>query len=103
VPGLGHVGLDLAVLLQGNPDMLRIELGLDACVAVHTRQLCAESIPGLNWILPWYVLSGNYTFSDICERQQQNQQQQQQQQQQVHGGNVNDMDTPEDYVETALS
>ena len=71
VPGVGHVGLDLAVLIEGNPDMLRIQLGLDACVALPSHQMCAESIPGLNRILPWYVLSGNYTFSDICEQHQQ--------------------------------
>jgi len=69
VPGVGHIGLDLAVLIEGNPDMLRIQLGLDACIAMPSRTLCAESIPGLNRILPWYVLSGNYTFSDICEQE----------------------------------
>ena len=68
VPGVGHIGMDLAVMIEGNPDMLRIKLGLDACIALPSHQLCAESIPGLNMILPWYVLSGNYTFSDICEQ-----------------------------------
>jgi len=67
VPTLGHVGLDLVVLMEGNPDMLKVKLGLDACAVVHDRQVCASSIPGLNLILPWYVLQGNYTFGDYCE------------------------------------
>ena len=76
VPGVGHIGMDLAVMIEGNPDMLEIKLGLDACIALPSHQLCAESIPGLNMILPWYVLSGNYTFSDVCEKNDKQEQQQ---------------------------
>ena len=28
--------------------------------------ICASSIPGLNQILPWYVLEGTYSFGNIC-------------------------------------
>ena len=67
VPGLGHVGLDVAVLVSGNLDSLTLKIGLNACVALVQRTICASSIPGLNAILPWYVLSGTYKFGDICE------------------------------------
>ena len=30
------------------------------------HEVCASQIPGLNTILPWYVLSGTYSFGDIC-------------------------------------
>ena len=67
VPGLGHVGLDVAVLVTGNLDSLTLKIGLNACVALASRTVCASSIPGLNAILPWYVLSGTYKFGDICD------------------------------------
>jgi len=68
VPTLGHVGLDAAVLITGNPDSLTLKIGLNACVQLATTNtMCASSIPGLNKILPWYVLSGTYSFGDICK------------------------------------
>jgi hypothetical protein len=67
VPTIGHVGLDAAVLITGNPDSLTLKIGLNACVQLPTTGLlCASSIPGLHTILPWYVLSGTYSFGDIC-------------------------------------
>ena len=66
VPGLGHIGLDVAVLVTGNLDSLTLKIGLNACVAVAQKTICASSIPGLNTILPWYVLSGMYHFGDVC-------------------------------------
>jgi hypothetical protein len=67
IPGLGHVGMDVAVSIAGNPDMLSIKIGLNACLAFATHIICAESIPGLNLILPWYILHGTYSFGDWCE------------------------------------
>lgn len=66
VPGVGHVGVDVAVLIVGNPDMLTLKVGLNACVAIASKMVCASSIPGLDTILPWYVLSGTYSFGDVC-------------------------------------
>lgn len=66
VPGLGHLGVDVAVLVTGNLDSLTLKIGLNACVALASRTVCASSIPGLNAILPWYILSGTYKFGDIC-------------------------------------
>jgi hypothetical protein len=67
VPTIGHVGLDAAVLITGNPDSLTLKIGLNACIQLPgSSLLCASSIPGLHKILPWYVLSGTYSFGDIC-------------------------------------
>ena len=66
VPTLGHAGLDVAVLIAGNPDQLTLRIGLDACVVVRTHTICASSIPGLQTFLPWWILSGTYSFGDIC-------------------------------------
>lgn len=66
VPSVGHVGVDAAVLIYGNPDSLTLKIGLNACVALASKQVCASSIPILNRVLPWYVLSGTYSFGDIC-------------------------------------
>ena len=66
VPTIGHVGIDAAVLISGNPDQLTLKIGLNACAQLTTHQLCASSIPGISNILPWYVLSGTYSFGDIC-------------------------------------
>ena len=66
VPGVGNAGVDVAVLIMGNPDMLTLKVGLNACVALANKMLCASSIPFLNSILPWYVLSGTYSFGDVC-------------------------------------
>ena len=66
VPGLGHVGVDAAVLIAGNPDQLTLKVGLNACIAVRQEFVCASAIPGLNTILPWWILSGTYSFGDIC-------------------------------------
>jgi len=66
VPTIGHVGLDAAILIVGNPDKLTLKIGLNACAQLTSHQLCASSIPGLSNVLPWYVLSGTYTFGDVC-------------------------------------
>ena len=66
VPSIGHVGVDATVLIAGNPDRLTLKVGLNACVALKHKNLCASSIPALKKILPWYVLSGTYSFGDIC-------------------------------------
>lgn len=67
IPGIGNVGLDVAVLIAGNPDMLRLKIGLNACAQLSTdHQMCASEIPGVSSILPWYVLKGTYSFGDIC-------------------------------------
>mmetsp|Transcript_8693 Transcript_8693/g.11515 ORF Transcript_8693/g.11515 Transcript_8693/m.11515 type:complete len:211 (-) Transcript_8693:270-902(-) len=66
VPGFGHVGVDVAVYISGNPSTLILKIGLNACAALAQSTVCASSIPGLNMILPWYVLSGVYSFGDIC-------------------------------------
>ncbi len=67
VPGVGNVGLDVAVLIAGNPDMLRLKIGLNACAQLSTdHQMCASSIPGISSIFPWYILKGTYSFGDIC-------------------------------------
>ncbi|KAL7562571.1 hypothetical protein ACA910_015448 [Epithemia clementina (nom. ined.)] len=67
VPGLGHAGVDVAIYIAGNPDDLLMKIGLNACVVTTYRTICASSIPGLNMIFPWWVLSGTYHFGDICE------------------------------------
>lgn len=68
VPGVGNVGLDVAVLIAGNPDRLRLKIGLNACAQLSTdHQVCASSIPGVSNILPWYVLKGAYSFGDVCQ------------------------------------
>mmetsp|Transcript_35129 Transcript_35129/g.64631 ORF Transcript_35129/g.64631 Transcript_35129/m.64631 type:complete len:207 (-) Transcript_35129:332-952(-) len=67
VPTIGHLGVDAAVLIAGNPDHLTLKIGLNACVVVHDKNICASSVPGLNKVLPWYVLSGTYSFGDICD------------------------------------
>mmetsp|Transcript_38110 Transcript_38110/g.92697 ORF Transcript_38110/g.92697 Transcript_38110/m.92697 type:complete len:258 (-) Transcript_38110:259-1032(-) len=67
VPAVGHLGVDAAVLITGNPDSLTLKIGLNACVALAHKMMCASDIPGLNAILPWYVLSGTYSFGDICQ------------------------------------
>ena len=70
VPTVGHVGIDAAVLFTGNPDSLTLKIGLDGCIQLPTSSLlCASRIPGLNKILPWYVLSGTYSFGDICKNE----------------------------------
>jgi len=67
VPGVGNVGLDAAVLIVGNPDMLRLKIGLNACAQLSTdHQVCASSMPGVSNILPWYILKGTYSFGDVC-------------------------------------
>lgn len=68
VPGVGNVGVDVAVLIAGNPDKLRLKVGLNACAQLSTdHQLCASGIPGLSNILPWYILEGTYSFGDVCQ------------------------------------
>mmetsp|Transcript_49863 Transcript_49863/g.149934 ORF Transcript_49863/g.149934 Transcript_49863/m.149934 type:complete len:212 (-) Transcript_49863:108-743(-) len=67
VPTVGHLGVDAAVLIAGNPDKLTLKVGLNACMAISGhKNLCASSVPGLNKVLPWYVLSGTYSFGEIC-------------------------------------
>jgi hypothetical protein len=66
VPGIGSVGVDMAVLIFGNVDALTLEIGLNACAMVHTHEICASAIPGLNRILPWWILQGTYSFGHVC-------------------------------------
>ena len=67
VPVVGSMGLDADVLIYGNPDQLTIKVGLNACTVVASHTICASSVPGLNAILPWWILSGTYSFGDVCE------------------------------------
>jgi hypothetical protein len=66
VPTIGHVGVDAAVLILGNVDQLTLKVGLNACAVLRERNICASAIPGLHTILPWWVLSGTYSFGDLC-------------------------------------
>lgn len=66
VPTIGSLGVDVAVSISGNPDQLTLMVGLNACTQLHTHTVCASSVPGLNRILPWWVLSGTYAFGDMC-------------------------------------
>jgi hypothetical protein len=66
VPTVGHFGVDVAVLIFGNPDNLSVKVGLNACMAAGQHQFCASSVPGLTNILPWYVLKGTYSFGHYC-------------------------------------
>jgi len=70
VPGMVNVGLDATVLILGNLDQLTLKVGLNACAGVHNREICASSIPGLNKILPWWILNGTYAFGDLCEQEE---------------------------------
>lgn len=66
VPSAGHFGVDVAVLIFGNPDMLSVKVGLNACLAAGSHEFCASAVPGLTNIFPWYVLSGTYSFGNYC-------------------------------------
>lgn len=66
VPMVGHLGVDVAIKISGNPDSLTLKVGLNACAALAHKIVCASAIPGLSNILPWYVLSGTYSFGDVC-------------------------------------
>lgn len=70
VPYLGSFGIDVAVVIAGNPDRLRLKVGLNACLQVHTSEVCASNVPGLNSEFPWYILKGDYSFGDICHSTQ---------------------------------
>jgi len=67
VPGIGHLGLDVDVLISGNVDQLTIKVGLNACMAVGDHMVCANAIPGVNQFLPWWILEDTYSFGDICD------------------------------------
>ena len=67
VPSLGHLGVDAVILVQGNPDRLTLNVGMDACLAMGRRHVCAEAVPALADVLPWWILKGTYTFGHICE------------------------------------
>eukprot|EP00542_Grammatophora_oceanica_P010039 CAMPEP_0194047132 /NCGR_PEP_ID=MMETSP0009_2-20130614/23578_1 /TAXON_ID=210454 /ORGANISM="Grammatophora oceanica, Strain CCMP 410" /LENGTH=130 /DNA_ID=CAMNT_0038692657 /DNA_START=288 /DNA_END=680 /DNA_ORIENTATION=- len=66
VPGVTALGVDVAVLVSGNPDELTLQVGLNACASVHTKEICASSIPGLDLVLPWWMLKGTYSFGNVC-------------------------------------
>ena len=53
VPTIGHVGIDVVVVIFGNPDKLTLKIGLNACAELTSHELCASSIPGISNILPW--------------------------------------------------
>lgn len=67
VPPVGSLGVDVTVLIMGNPDILMLEVGLNACLETPHHEICASSIPGLNTILPWYILNGTYSFGNACD------------------------------------
>ena len=67
IPGVMNLGLDVDVLLEGNIDQLTVKVGLNACAGIHNHQVCAESLPILHNILPWWILNGTYSFGDACE------------------------------------
>lgn len=66
VPEIGHIGVDAVVDVAGTPDLLLLNVGLDACVALRHKFICAESLPYLNDMFPWWIVSGNYSFGDYC-------------------------------------
>eukprot|EP00980_Cylindrotheca_fusiformis_P018927 scaffold6322_cov59-Cylindrotheca_fusiformis.AAC.23 len=66
VPSAGNFGVDVAVLIYGNPDMLSVKVGLNACLAAGPHEFCASAVPGLTKIFPWYVLAGTYSFGHYC-------------------------------------
>ena len=68
VPHLGNLGVDAAVLIDGNPDKLTLKVGLNACVAAGKKDICASDIPFLNRILPVYILHGTYSFGHVCNK-----------------------------------
>jgi len=73
IPGVGNVGVDVAVLIAGNPDVLRLKVGLNACAQTSTdHQVCASAIPGISSILPWYILKGTYSFGGVCSGNRKN-------------------------------
>jgi len=67
VPTIGHVGIDVVVVIFGNPDKLTLKIGLNACAELTSHELCASSIPGISNILPWFVLNSVYSFGTMCE------------------------------------
>jgi len=66
VPQLGHLGIDAVVAIAGNPDRLFLKVGLDACLVVRERFICAESLPYLDTAFPWWIMNGTYHFGDFC-------------------------------------
>ena len=67
VPSVGSLGVDVTVLILGNPDTIMLQVGLNACLQAPRRQICASSIPGFNKMLPWYILNGTYSFGNACD------------------------------------
>jgi hypothetical protein len=67
VPTIGHLGVDVSVYIGGNIDSLRLKVGLNACAVLgDDHSVCASSVPGLNQILPFWVLKGTYSFGNVC-------------------------------------
>eukprot|EP00584_Thalassiosira_punctigera_P017645 CAMPEP_0172555072 /NCGR_PEP_ID=MMETSP1067-20121228/57837_1 /TAXON_ID=265564 ORGANISM="Thalassiosira punctigera, Strain Tpunct2005C2" /NCGR_SAMPLE_ID=MMETSP1067 /ASSEMBLY_ACC=CAM_ASM_000444 /LENGTH=192 /DNA_ID=CAMNT_0013343577 /DNA_START=76 /DNA_END=654 /DNA_ORIENTATION=+ len=66
LPHLGSFGVDTTVVIAGNPDRLRLKVGLNACSQVHHKEICLSDIPGLTSEFPWYILEDDYSFGDIC-------------------------------------
>jgi hypothetical protein len=67
VPTVGHLGVDVSVYIGGNIDSLRLKVGLNACAVLgDDHSVCASSVPGLNQILPFWVLKGTYSFGNVC-------------------------------------
>jgi hypothetical protein len=67
VPTVGHLGVDVSVYIGGNIDSLRVKVGLNACAVLgDDHSVCASSVPGLNQILPFWVLKGTYSFGNAC-------------------------------------
>lgn len=63
IPVAGNVGLDAAIQVQGNADMLQLKVGLDACTEILGKSLCGSD---LTRFLPFWVLKGNYSFGHFC-------------------------------------
>ena len=67
VPTVGHLGVDVSVYIGGSIDSLRVKVGLNACAVLgEDHSICASSVPGLNQILPFWVLKGTYSFGSAC-------------------------------------
>lgn len=64
IPGVGDVGMDVAVGFSGNVDELTVKVGLDACVAVLGQRLCGNS---LTHTLPIWIAQGTVSLGDMCD------------------------------------
>lgn len=68
LPDVGQVGLDVDIALHGDIDELSVKIGLNACVAAGGTQMCGQDIPGLDNVLPIWIVNGDYSFGHVCEQ-----------------------------------